>query len=45
VKTVEVAVRARTAASAIAHQPIQAFSQAASPRLVPASPELLGIVK
>jgi NAD(P)H-quinone oxidoreductase subunit 4 len=45
VKTVEVAVRARTAASAIAHQPIQAFSQAATPRLVPASPELLGIVK
>jgi NAD(P)H-quinone oxidoreductase subunit 4 len=45
VKAVQIATRARTAASAIAHQPIQAFSQASVTPRLKATPELLGIVK
>jgi len=47
VKTVQVASRARTAASAIAQQPLDLFSQvSAAPQLpTPASQKLLGIVK
>jgi len=45
VKTVEVATRARTAASAIAHQPLQGFTQASAAPKLTAGPELLGFLK
>ena len=46
VKTVQIASQVRTAVSAVAHQPLEVFSQSEMPSFAqPSTPELLGLVK